>query len=79
MTIPKLKRIKVSSQGQLQTWLAKNADCPGEVMIVTCDKTSRDKYLSTAQVEKALRDHGWSAGPRYTLIGNLIGHVVRPG
>lgn len=46
-------------------------------MIVTCNKTSRDKFISTEQVRSAAEDHGWQAGRSYTLIGNLVGHVLR--
>jgi hypothetical protein len=62
MMIPKLKRIKVSSEQ--------------EVMIVTCNKKYRDKHVSSDQVRDALSENGWAAGQRYTLDGNLVGHVV---
>ena len=76
MIIPKLKRVKVSSELELRNWLAKNAAVPQEVMIVTCNKASRDKHISSEQVREALGKHGWTAGRSYTLAGNLDGHVV---
>lgn len=82
MKIPKLKRIKVSTDAELRNWLRKNAKPAKEVMpaqqvmIVTCDKTSADKYISSDQVRAAFSDYGWVAGQSYTLIGNLVGHVV---
>ena len=79
MIIPKLKRIKVSSEAELRTWLAKNSECGAEVLIVTCNKLSKDKYVSVEQVRKALRDFGWRAGQSYTLKGNLLGHVASSG
>lgn len=78
MTIPTLKRIKVASLSQLNTWLAKNAEPGSRVMLVTCDKSSRDQYLSNQEVDEALSQHGWQAGRRYTLNGGLIGHVISP-
>ena len=76
MTIPKLRRIKVSSGQELGDWLAKNEDLRQDVMLVTCNSKSRDKFVSSEQVREALAEHGWSAGRRYTLRGNLVGHVA---
>ena len=45
-------------------------------MIVTCNKKSRDKYISSIQVRDAAREHGWNAGRSYSLDGNLMGHVL---
>ncbi len=77
MAIPKLKRIKVSSTQELLNWLARNAEYEQEVMLVTCNKKSRDKFVSSEQVRYALNRHGWAAGRSYTLTGNLVGHVAR--
>ena len=75
MSMPKLKRIKVSSEEELRSRLATG---PGDaVMIVTCNKTSRDKHVSNEQVSGVLGELGWSLGRRYTLSGNLVGHVAR--
>lgn len=79
MTIPTLKRIKVSSAQDLRNWLSQQAGYPQDVMIVTCDKTSRTKHVSSDEVRKALHDSGWMAGRSYTLNGHLVGHVARPG
>lgn len=76
MIIPKLKRIKVSSDEELRNWLTKNYEHEQEVMIVTCNKKSRDKHVSNDQVRAALSENGWTAGQSYTLDGNLVGHVV---
>jgi len=76
MSMPKLKRVKVSSEVELRNWLTKNSGFDGEVMIVTCNKKSRDKYLSGDQVRGVLADLGWTAGRSYTLDGDLVGHVV---
>ncbi len=76
MIIPKLKRVKVSSVPELRNWLAKNSEQRQEVMIVTCNKKSRDKHISSDQVQEALSENGWAAGQSYTLDGNLVGHVV---
>lgn len=76
MIIPKLKRIKVSSEQELRNWLAKNSEHEQEVMIVTCNKKSRDKHISSDQVRNALSENGWAASQSYTLDGNLVGHLV---
>lgn len=76
MIIPKLKRIKVSSEQELRNWLAKNSDCKQEVMIVTCNKKSREKHVSNDQLREALGEIGWAVGRSYTLDGNLVGHVI---
>jgi len=79
MIIQKLKRIKVSSEEELRSWLAKNAACETDVMIVTCNKLSKVKHVSNTQVRSALGDLGWRAGRSYTLKGNLVGHVASQG
>ena len=76
MTIPNLKRIKVSSEQELRTWLSKNSERQQEVMIVNCNKKSRDKHISSDQVRDAVGESGWNAGRSFTLDGNLVGHVV---
>ena len=76
MIIPKLKRIKVSSERELRSWLAKNSDQEQRVMLVTCNKKSRDKFVGSDKVRDVVVEHGWSAGQSYTLKGNLVGHVV---
>ena len=76
MIISKLKRVKVSSELELRNWLAKNSEQRQEVMIVTCNKKSADKHISSDQVRKALSENGWATCQSYTLDGNLVGHVV---
>ena len=77
MSIPKLKRIKVSSEQQIRNWLAKNASQTGPVMLVTCNRISRTKHVARDAVQRALPDHGWTEGRAYTLKGNLDGRVIR--
>ena len=77
MAIPKLKRIKVSTETELRNWLGRNAGQGQEVMIVTCNRTSRHKYISSHLVREAVLESGWRPGRSYTLEGNLVGHVVR--
>ncbi len=76
MSIPNLKRVKVSDTQELNNWLDKNGTYDQAVMIVTCDRTSRSKYVSSDEVRMALTSRGWSAGRSYTLNGNLVGHVA---
>lgn len=76
MTIPTLKRVKITSIQELRTWLAKNADHAGSVMVVTQSAPDSENYVSVDAVGGALGDHGWQAGRRYTLNKTLLGHVI---
>lgn len=67
MHIPKLKRVKVSSEDELRNWLAKNAELRQDVMIVTCNMKSRDKHISSNRVRELVREKGWNVGRSYTL------------
>ncbi|MGH1368450.1 MAG: hypothetical protein ACRBCL_07510 [Maritimibacter sp.] len=78
MTIPKLKRVKVASEQELRTWLNKNSGQAQDVMIVTCNKKSHQKYIARDQLYDAVVLSGWTAGRRYTLDGNLVGQVISP-
>ena len=49
MSIPRLKRIKVSSVQELRNWLSKQPDQEQSVMVLTCKENSRDKYVSREQ------------------------------
>jgi len=79
MSIPKLKRVRVGSATELRTWLEKNSGADGRVMIVTCDKSSPTKYLSSESVRHILAEYDWIAEHSFTLNGNLLGHVVSTG
>jgi hypothetical protein len=76
MSIPNLKRVKVSSEQELKSWLSKKSNQKQSVMLVTCNKKSKDKHISHEQVDDALTAYGWIATRRYTLNGNLLGHVI---
>jgi len=78
MHIPKLKRIKVSSEQELRKWLSKNSQITQDVMIVTSTKKSPGKHVPSALVRDVLRDFGWCPGQSYTLPGDLYGHIVTP-
>ena len=76
MEIPNLKRVKVSSETELTTWLAKNSELSESVMLVTQCRPASPKFVSRAQVHDALAAHDWVAGPRFTLNATLVGHVI---
>ena len=78
MTIPELRRVKVSTEHELRNWLNKYSDLEQVVMIVTCNKKSRHKHITGDQVRDTVVQSGWTVGRRYTLDGNLVGNVVRP-
>lgn len=77
MTLPNLKRVKVSTPQELRTWLTKTGEDCSEVLIVTCGRKSKDKHIPGADVRRTIAEHGWIAGRSYSMIGNLQGHVAR--
>ena len=76
LEILKLKRLKIYSAADLTNWLRKNADHPDRVMVVTNARAQSPDHVSRDAIVKALADHGWTAGPRYTLNKHLLGHVI---
>lgn len=76
MTIPALKRVRISSIDQLQDWLRKNCEHPGPVMLVTSLRPESAGFLERDRIAKTLAKHGWTAGPRYTLSEDRLGHVI---
>ena len=76
MSIPTLKRINISSEQELRIWLEKHVYQAEDVMLVTHTKEAHRKYVGVEQVHTALATYGWVAGRRYTLNGDLLGHVI---
>lgn len=76
MNMPSLKRIRVTSEQQLRSRLARLSPDDASVMLVTCTRSTPDKYLSPDCIRSAVIAHGWSNGRRYTLNANQIGHVI---
>lgn len=76
MNIPSLKRVKISSEQDLNNWLTKHSSQEQSVMLVTHNKSSLEKHISREQVQDAIIKHGWVDGPRYTLNAHLVGHVI---
>ena len=77
MTMPKMKRIRVSTDQELRNVLAKKSGASQEVMIVTGNAKSRENHISSERVRQVAQESGWQPGPSYSLSGNLLGHVVR--
>lgn len=78
MTIPNLKRVKISKSEELDVWLRKNCDYAQSIMLVLFDQSSGEKFIPVEIVNELVLLHGWQSGRRYTLNGNLIGHVISP-
>ena len=74
--IPSIKRINISSELELDTWLRKSSTQDGSVMLVTHSDASHRKHVSREQIAKVVEDHGWEAGTRYTLSSHLLAHVI---
>jgi predicted alpha/beta-hydrolase family hydrolase len=68
--------VTISSQAQLASWLAKHPGDAQSVMLVTHVDASHRDYVSREDVAEALAVHGWSAGRRYTLNADLLGHMI---
>lgn len=77
MSIPTLKRIRITSVQQLETWLSNNSDHPSDIMIVTFTDPTHPDFVSVDQLKNGLVSYGWSQGRRYTLGKNQLGHVIR--
>lgn len=76
MSIPNLKRVRLSTETELRAWLARNTGLTGDVMLVTSAKTSSETPLNGEVVRRAVRDAGLEAGRSCTLNGGLVGRVV---
>ena len=76
MGIPKLKRITINSEQELDVWLARNSSQEESIMVVTHTNASHRKFVSHEQVGHVLAKHGWKAGFRYTIGSDLLGHVI---
>ena len=76
MNVPQLKRIRVSSLREVQTWLVKNKSWPDEVMLVTYNQKSAGESVSREELEIVVVEHGWALGRSYTLNRDLVGHVI---
>ncbi|MEM9574276.1 MAG: hypothetical protein AAF870_03490 [Pseudomonadota bacterium] len=76
INIPDLKRVKISSDQELSTWLHRNSAQQNAVMLVTYTKANPEKHVSHEQVQRALDDYGWTSKMRYTLNKSLVGHAI---
>ena len=79
MSIPSLKRVRISTDLELRRWLAKGGGDGGPVMLVTKASGAPGACLGGAEVRAAIRKAGYHAGRSYTLNGGLLGHVVERG
>lgn len=76
MSIPNLKRAKISSPDALRRWFAEHADLHGAVMLVTHTGRSSKNQIPRESVRDAAEANGWKTGARYTLGPDLLGHVT---
>lgn len=76
MSIPSLKRVKISCGADLRIWINKNFDHREPVMLVTHSKSSPAKHVSRTQVQELIEAKGWICGRSYTLSAHLIGHII---
>lgn len=75
--LPKLKRITINSELELEVWLSKNADKEESVLMVTHADVSHRKYVSREQIATSLKKHGWKSGSGYTIgSSKLLAGVI---
>ena len=65
--LPKLKRITINSELELEVWLSTNADKEESVLMVTHTDVSHRKHVSREQIAALLKKHGWKSGSGYTM------------
>lgn len=75
--LPKLKRININSELELEVWLSKNADQEESVMVVTHTDVTHRKYVDREQIAAILKKHGWKSGSS-NIVGssNLRADVI---
>ena len=74
--LPKLKKIRISSELELDIWLKRNTNHEESVILVTHTNKAHKNYVSRRQVNEILVQYGWEANSRFNLGSNLLGHVV---
>lgn len=76
MKLPKLKRVKISSKQELEVWFKRKSSQEENIMVVSHTNASHRKFVSREQIEEVVVEHGWKAGPRFTIGSDLLGHVI---
>lgn len=75
--LPKLKRISINSELELDTWLSKNSNREEPVLIVTNTDASHQKHVSREQIASLLNKHGWQSGKAYNIgTSKLLGSEI---
>ena len=77
MTVPSLKRVKITSRQALTSWLSNNGSESSQIMLVTFSSPASDKHVSRADIAHAIETFGWTSLRRYTLTPELLGHVIQ--
>ena len=76
MAVPTMKRVTVTSELALRSWLTGAAGQAGQVMLVTRADATSAKHVSREQMQTAAAEHGWTPGRRYTLGAGIVGQVI---
>lgn len=61
MEIPKLKRINIHSEKELDVWLTRHSSQEERVMVVTRTNAAHRKFVSREQIGQVLAKYGWKA------------------
>ena len=75
--IPKLKRVRIYTEQDLENWVSKPAPQEETVMLVTYNEASGPKHVSREKIRDAITPYGWIGVSRHTLNTHLIGQVIR--
>ncbi len=77
MRFPKLKRINIDSEQELEVWLSKNADTHESYLVVTNSDNSHAKHVSKERLTEIIEQHGWKSGGAYTVgTSKLRAHLI---
>ena len=67
MRLPKLKRINIGSEQELEVWLSRNADKEDSFLVVTNADKTHAKHVSHERLREILHQHGWKSGGAYKV------------
>ena len=80
MSIPSLKRIRISTTQDILNWASKSATDISlnetEVMLATHQDRTNKAHVNIEDIREILGKHLLSVQRSYTLNGGLLGHVV---
>ena len=77
MAIPNLKRLKVTSLQDLESRLKDVSVDLQVVMVTTTAQALSSTHVNSGDINQCIRKLGWTHDKSYTLIGGLIGQLIK--